>query len=115
MGYNPPNPDVSLVHYTLGGPYFDEHRDCEYAAEGLAKYKRLARVVFTDAIPRSPQRSQDSDVKAHGLKSSPMSTARAGVAATTERAIASHAAVHVPARPGWKVTLPSSCLSAAVA
>jgi hypothetical protein len=33
VGYNPPNPDVSLVHYTLGGPYFDEHRDCEYAAE----------------------------------------------------------------------------------
>lgn len=33
VGYNPPNPDVSLVHYTLGGPYFDEHRDCEYATE----------------------------------------------------------------------------------
>ncbi len=33
VGYNPPNPDVSLVHYTLGGPYFDERRDCEYAAE----------------------------------------------------------------------------------
>jgi len=33
VGYNPPDPDVSLVHYTLGGPYFDEHRDCEYAAE----------------------------------------------------------------------------------
>ncbi len=26
----------------------------EYAAKGLAKYKRLARVVFIDAIPRSP-------------------------------------------------------------
>jgi acyl-CoA synthetase (AMP-forming)/AMP-acid ligase II len=26
----------------------------EYAAKGLAKYKRLARVVFTDAIPHSP-------------------------------------------------------------
>jgi fatty-acyl-CoA synthase len=25
-----------------------------YAAEGLAKYKRLARVVMVDAIPRSP-------------------------------------------------------------
>lgn len=35
VGYNPPNPDVSLVHYTLGGPYFEEHRDCEYAAEWL--------------------------------------------------------------------------------
>jgi 4-coumarate--CoA ligase len=26
----------------------------EYAAQGLAKYKRLAKVVFTEAIPRSP-------------------------------------------------------------
>jgi acyl-CoA synthetase (AMP-forming)/AMP-acid ligase II len=26
----------------------------EYAAQGLAKYKRLSRVVFIDAIPRSP-------------------------------------------------------------
>jgi len=26
----------------------------EYAAQGLAKYKRLARIVFTDTIPRSP-------------------------------------------------------------
>ncbi len=26
----------------------------EYAANGLAKYKRLARVIMTDAIPRSP-------------------------------------------------------------
>jgi len=26
----------------------------EYAAQGLAKYKRLARVVFTETIPRSP-------------------------------------------------------------
>jgi 4-coumarate--CoA ligase len=25
----------------------------EYAAQGLAKYKRLARVVFTETIPRS--------------------------------------------------------------
>lgn len=31
--YSAPNPDVSLVHYTLGGPYFNEHTDCEYAPE----------------------------------------------------------------------------------
>ena len=30
VGYNPPRADASLVHYTLGGPYFDEYRDCEY-------------------------------------------------------------------------------------
>ncbi len=31
VGYYKPTSDVSLVHYTLGGPYFDEYRNCEYA------------------------------------------------------------------------------------
>lgn len=31
VGYDAPDPDVSLVHYTIGGPYFHEWRDCEYA------------------------------------------------------------------------------------
>jgi len=33
VGYDPPRPDAALVHYTLGGPYFDEYRNCEYADE----------------------------------------------------------------------------------
>lgn len=33
VGYDPPCREVSLVHFTLGGPYFDEYRDCEYAEE----------------------------------------------------------------------------------
>ena len=33
VGYDPPRPDAALVHYTIGGPYFDEYRDCEYADE----------------------------------------------------------------------------------
>ncbi|MGE5616920.1 MAG: glycosyltransferase [Bacillota bacterium] len=31
VGYDAPRPDASIVHYTIGGPYFDEYRDCEYA------------------------------------------------------------------------------------
>jgi hypothetical protein len=31
VGYHAPREDVSLVHHTLGGPYFHEYRDCEYA------------------------------------------------------------------------------------
>lgn len=31
VGYDAPSRDVSLVHYTLGGPYFAEYADCEYA------------------------------------------------------------------------------------
>jgi len=31
VGYNPPRADAALVHYTLGGPYFEEFGTCEYA------------------------------------------------------------------------------------
>ncbi len=31
VGYDAPNTSVSLVHYTIGGPYFEEYRDCEHA------------------------------------------------------------------------------------
>jgi hypothetical protein len=33
VGYNPPRKDAALVHYTLGGPYFAEYAQCEYAGE----------------------------------------------------------------------------------
>jgi acyl-CoA synthetase (AMP-forming)/AMP-acid ligase II len=44
------------VAYVVLRPAADCSADAliEYVANGLAKYKRLARVVFTDAIPRSP-------------------------------------------------------------
>lgn len=32
VGVNPARGDAALVHFTIGGPYFDEYRDCEYAA-----------------------------------------------------------------------------------
>lgn len=33
VAYDEPNNDVSLVHFTVGGPYFNEYKDCEYAKE----------------------------------------------------------------------------------
>jgi hypothetical protein len=41
VGYNPPRPDISLVHYTLGGPYFEEYRQCEYAQEWFEERDRM--------------------------------------------------------------------------
>ncbi len=32
VGYNAPNPNASLIHFTEGGPYFEEYADCEHAA-----------------------------------------------------------------------------------
>jgi len=41
VGYNPPRPDAALVHFTLGGPYFPEHADCEYADEWRAEQEAM--------------------------------------------------------------------------
>ncbi|MCL4798425.1 MAG: glycosyltransferase [Burkholderiales bacterium] len=41
VGYYAPSRDVSLVHYTLGGPYFQEYRDCEYAEEWRQELERM--------------------------------------------------------------------------
>ena len=41
VGYYKPTRDVSLVHYTLGGPYFDEYRDCEYAEAWRQDYEDM--------------------------------------------------------------------------
>jgi hypothetical protein len=45
VGYNPARPDAALVHYTLGGPYFDEYRRCEYATEWFAERDAMLRVA----------------------------------------------------------------------
>jgi hypothetical protein len=38
-------PDVSLIHYTLGGPYFDEYRNTDYAAEWFREREQLSNVM----------------------------------------------------------------------
>ena len=40
VGYDEHAP-ASLVHYTLGGPYFAEYRDCEYAQEWFSEFRRM--------------------------------------------------------------------------
>ena len=41
VGYDPFRPGVSLVHYTLGGPYFNEFKTCDYADEWFAERDRM--------------------------------------------------------------------------
>jgi len=43
VGYDPPRRDAALVHFTIGGPYFEEYRDCEYAAEWFGERERMLR------------------------------------------------------------------------
>jgi lipopolysaccharide biosynthesis glycosyltransferase len=44
VGYSERNTDAALVHFTLGGPYFDEFRDCEYAQEWRDELQAMLRV-----------------------------------------------------------------------
>jgi hypothetical protein len=37
----PYNTEAKIVHYTLGGPYFDGYRDCDYAAEWFAEFESM--------------------------------------------------------------------------
>jgi hypothetical protein len=39
VGYDAPNPDAKLVHYTQGVPAFEETRDCEHAEEWIEMAK----------------------------------------------------------------------------
>lgn len=41
VGYDPPRPGASLVHYTIGGPYFPEYKDCEYSREWFAERESM--------------------------------------------------------------------------
>lgn len=38
-----PEQEVSNLHYTLGGPYFEEYRDCDYAGLWLAERDAMLR------------------------------------------------------------------------
>ena len=37
VGYDAPSKDISLAHYTIGGPYFPEYADCPLADEWRAE------------------------------------------------------------------------------
>jgi hypothetical protein len=38
------SPEAKMVHFTLGGPYFDEYRDCDYAGEWFEEFESMRRV-----------------------------------------------------------------------
>lgn len=45
VGYHAYDPDAALVHYTLGGPYFEEYDDCDYANEWRAELQEMLHVT----------------------------------------------------------------------
>lgn len=53
VDYDPPNPDVSLVHYTIGGPYFQEWQDCEYSAEWRSERDGMLQCMQQSEVKQS--------------------------------------------------------------
>ena len=43
VSVNEPNSEAALVHYTVGGPYFDEYVDCEYSEEWFLERDEMLR------------------------------------------------------------------------
>ena len=41
VGYSDPYSNASLVHFTIGGPYFKEYHDCEYSKEWREELKSM--------------------------------------------------------------------------
>lgn len=48
VGYDAPRRDAALVHYTLGGPYFGQYKDCEYAEEWRLERDNMLRTLGRD-------------------------------------------------------------------
>ncbi|PXW91876.1 hypothetical protein C7444_13110 [Sphaerotilus hippei] len=44
VGYDEPRPGMNNVHFTIGGPYFHEYADCEYAEAWFAEREAMLRV-----------------------------------------------------------------------
>jgi hypothetical protein len=43
------NPHAKLVHFTIGGPYFEAYRDCDYADEWLAEFESMRACAGREA------------------------------------------------------------------
>jgi lipopolysaccharide biosynthesis glycosyltransferase len=44
VAYDPPRADAALLHYTSGGPWWAEYKDCEYAASWLRELSEMEHV-----------------------------------------------------------------------
>ena len=53
VSYNASRPDAALVHYTQGGPYFDDYRDCEYSREWFAEREAMLRTTASGEAVKS--------------------------------------------------------------
>lgn len=51
VGEYEPNPNAKVLHYTLGGPWFDDTRNCDHADVWMREYLHLQGQTWHDAEP----------------------------------------------------------------
>ena len=44
VDYDPYDASAGIVHFTSGGPYFEEYQDCDYAQDWFAEKKLMLSV-----------------------------------------------------------------------
>ncbi|MCX4029896.1 glycosyltransferase [Endozoicomonas sp. SM1973] len=64
VGYDAPKDDIALLHYTEGGPYFDEYQQCEYAEDWFAARDRM---LFVAQGVRAAKLKKHKTDKHHGV------------------------------------------------
>jgi hypothetical protein len=54
IGYDPPNPDAKIVHFTMGVPVWKETIKSEFAQEWIDTFKRMnSTVSYEELMGRS--------------------------------------------------------------
>ncbi len=55
VGHDQYDPEAAIVHFTDGGPYFQEYADCDYSEEWFAEYRSTIRVDQREDIDARQQ------------------------------------------------------------
>ncbi len=74
LGYNwlvgeyPKSHEARVLHYTVGGPYFNEYQDCDYADDWFREYEYMNHVKqSTDGSETDDSQSGDGEEGSEGL------------------------------------------------
>ena len=54
VGWNKPNPAAKLIHFTEGGPYFNEYRNCEFADQWCSAEQAVLHRQQDDSLAQKP-------------------------------------------------------------
>jgi hypothetical protein len=54
----PKDGNPKFLHYTEGGPYFDNYQDCGYAELWRAEYKMMTGKAFTESDIINPEQKK---------------------------------------------------------